>query len=96
MPKENTITAAALQEDLTAQAAQLDARPATFAPELQALLDAYTPIDFRAKAEASGLAPTENLTQKIELVVAVREILRQTEAQGALCFKVLGVIRFEA
>lgn len=83
MPKENTITAAALQEDLTAQAAQLDARPATFAPELQALLNAYTPIDFRAKAEASGLAPTENLTQKIVLVVTVREILKQTEAQGA-------------
>lgn len=78
----NNVTAADLRADLDAQAAQLDAA-AAFSPELQPILDGLTKADIRAKAEAYGLAPNETLTQKIVLVVAVKEMLRQAEAQGA-------------
>lgn len=75
--------ASALSEDTKAKAAQLETQPATFAPELQNLLNALTPINFREAAESSGLAPDEKLTQKIVLVVAIREALRQIQEQGA-------------
>ena len=75
--------AASLAEDINAQAAQLEAQPATFAPELQTLLDAYTPADLRKAAEDLGLAPNEKMPLKYTLVAAIREALKQTEAQGA-------------
>ncbi|MBR5705672.1 MAG: DNA primase [Deltaproteobacteria bacterium] len=78
---KSKVTAADLRADLDAQAAQLDTA-AAFSPDLQPILDGLTKADIRAKAEAYGLAPNENLTQKIVLVVAVKEMLRQAEAQG--------------
>lgn len=80
---QSPITAGDLQADLATQAAQLEAPAAAFSPDLQPILDNLTKIDFRAKAEACGLAPDAKMTQKIELVVAVEEMLRQAKAQGA-------------
>lgn len=56
---------------------------ANFTAELQALLDQVQPINFRKKAEEYGLAADAKLTQKIILVVAIRELLKQVEATGA-------------
>lgn len=79
---DNTF-ARALTDDASTKAAQLADTPATFSPALQNILDSLTPVNFRAAAEASGLAPDEHLTRKVVLVVAVRELLKQVEAQGA-------------
>lgn len=78
-----TETAAALQADLNANAAQLADTLETLTPDLRAILDKFTQIDFRAKAADYGLEPDAKLTQKVALVVAVREILRQVEDLGS-------------
>lgn len=72
-----------LQKDLQAQADQLAAMPAPFRPELQQVLNNIQKIDFRKQAEEYGLAPDEKLTQKVVLVVAIRELLKQVDCQNA-------------
>lgn len=72
-----------LLKDLLTQAEQLAIKPVYFRPELQDLLNSMHPIDFREKAEEIGLAANEKLTQKVVLVVAVQELLRQIEGQSA-------------
>jgi len=72
-----------LEADLNEQAAQLAETPAAFRPELQALLANLQQINFREKAAEYGLEADAKLTQKIVLVVVIRELRKQVEAQGA-------------
>ncbi len=72
--------AALLARDIEAQGETLAAKPSTFAPQLQQILDTLQPLNFR---ELAGAKADEKVRPREMLVIAVRELLKIVEDSGA-------------